>query len=95
MNNNKENSTSEKTTTIRIEKDKLIDSLIPVVLRQTDYDEGKAKEKLQEHNFNLKSLLYEYMGINLEKKEKVCVTSNQERYRVIRNTFDQANKKFW
>ena len=77
---------------LRISKENLLKSLIPTVLRQTDYTEEQATEKLESHNFDLKALLYEYMGIPLKKDEKPCATSNQERYRLIRNTMDISNK---
>ena len=86
---------SNNLNTVRISKDELLKSLVPVILRQTDYDEEKAKEKLIEHNFNLKELLYEYMGVNSTKIQKSCTTSNQERYRLTRNSLDDANKKLW
>ncbi len=79
--------------TFRINKETLLKNLVPVVLRQTDYTEEQAKEKLEEHTFDLKKVLYDWMGVDIEKKESQCTTGSQERYRVIRQTMDEAGKK--
>ena len=76
---------------IRIKKEQLVKTLIPVVMRQTDYTEEMAEAKLEEHNFDLKKVLYEWMGVPIKKDDKPCETSNQERYRLIRNTLDGKN----
>ena len=80
--------------TLRINKETLLKNLVPVVLRQTDYTEEQAKEKLEEHSFDLKKVLYEWMGVDIEKEEVQRLTGSQERYRVIRKTMDDAGKKF-
>jgi len=79
--------------TLRIDKEILLKNLVPVVLRQTDYSEEEAKNKLIEHMFDLKKVLYEWMGVDMKKPEEKCNTGSQERYRVIRQTLDEANKK--
>ena len=78
---------------LRIDKEVLLKNLVPVVLRQTDYSEEQAKKKLEEHMFDLKKVLYEWMGVDIEKKEEQCSKGSQERYRVIRQTLDKAGKK--
>ena len=80
--------------TLRINKETLLKNLVPVVLRQTDYTEEQAKEKLEEHMFDLKKVLYEWMGVDINKEEVKRSTGSQERYRVIRKTMDDAGKKF-
>ena len=80
--------------TLRINKETLLKNLVPVVLRQTDYTEEQAKEKLEEHSFDLKKVLYEWMGVDIQKEEVKRSTGSQERYRVIRKTMDDAGKKF-
>lgn len=86
----KESKPAEDTATqrIRIKKEHLIKTLIPVILRQTDYTEEIARNKLEEHNYDLKQILYEWMDIPLKKDDVICETSNQERYRLIRNVLD-------
>ena len=85
---------NQPTQTLRIPKETLLNNLIPVVLRQTDYTEEQAQNKLEEHNFDLKKVLYEWMGVDIKKEEVKCSTGSQERYRVIRQTMDEAGKKF-
>jgi len=82
------NSKSNTNSIVSIEKPELLKSLVPIILRQTDYTEEVAAAKLEQHNFNLKAVLYEWIGCPLIKKEIVCKTSNQERYRLIRQTMD-------
>ena len=92
--NNEKQVDNQPTQTLRITKEILLNKLVPVVLRQTDYTEDDAKKKLEEHNFDLKKVLYEWMGVEIKKEEVQCSTGSQERYRVIRHTMDDAGKKF-
>ena len=61
MNNSEENNTITQSDTtqqtLRINKETLLKNLVPVVLRQTDYTEDQASDKLQEHNYDLKKVL--------------------------------------
>ena len=91
---NKEVAQENVQQTLRINKETLLKNLVPVVLRQTDYTEEQAKEKLEEHMFDLKKVLYEWMGVDIKKEEVKRSTGSQERYRVIRKTMDDAGKKF-
>ena len=77
---------------LRISKEQLLNTLVPMVMRQTDYSADTAEAKLTEHNFDLKKVLYEWMDVPIEKKEQVCETSNQERYRLMRQTMDGNTK---
>ena len=77
---------------LRISKEQLLHTLVPMVMRQTDYSADTAEAKLIEHKFDLKKVLYEWMGVPIEKKEQVCETSNQERYRLMRQTMDGNTK---
>ncbi len=98
MNNSEENKTITQSDTtqqtLRINEETLLKNLVPVVLRQTDYTEDQAGDKLQEHNYDLKKVLYEWMGVEIKKEDVSCLTGSQERYRVIRQTMDEAGKKF-
>ena len=40
------------------------EELVQVVMRQTDYDETKAREKLQEHKYDVAQTIREYMNPN-------------------------------
>tara|TARA_Y100001970_G_C13817966_1_gene643373 strand:+ start:201 stop:413 length:213 start_codon:yes stop_codon:yes gene_type:complete len=63
---------------------------ISMIKRQTDYDEEKIKQKLQEHDNNVEKIIMEYHGIDLEKKEKdkfSNMTNNQKIFKSIRDFF--------
>ena len=98
MNNSEENKNITQSDgsqqMLRINKETLLQKLVPVVLRQTDYTEEEASSKLEEHKYDLKKVLYEWMGVEIKKEELSCSTGSQERYRVIRQTMDEAGKKF-
>ena len=86
----KKSNGEEALQVIRIKKEQLIKTLVPVIMRQTNYTEEQAKEKIEEHNYELKKILYEWMNIPIKKQELTCNTSNQERYRLIRKTLDNT-----
>jgi hypothetical protein len=73
--------------------EKLKPQVLALVLRQTDYTEEEAKVQLEKYNYNYLELLKDYMGID-KKKENVCATTNQERYRLIREAMDEKEEKY-
>ena len=78
-----------------MQKEELIDvtELINVIKRQTDYDDKKAQDKLVEFDLNVENVVRDYMGLLNIKKETKIKSSNQERYRMIRETMDAIDKK--
>ncbi len=67
-----------------------IQNKISIIKRQTDYDEEKIKQKLQEYDNNIEKIIMEYHGIDLEKKEKdkfSNMTNNQKIFKSIRDFF--------
>jgi len=66
---------------------------VELVVRQTDYNQEKAKSELERYDYNYLNLLKDYMGVK-DKTENVCVTSNQERYRLIRETMDNVEENY-
>ena len=71
-----------------------IDGKIQIILRQTDYAEDKAREKLQKFDFNEISVIKDYFGI-VEKKAPTQVKSvNQEIYKQLRTHLDGAMKDY-
>ena len=60
---------------------------VQIIIRQTDYDYDKSKSKLIEFNFDYESVIKDFMGI--KKKDSVCATSNQQRYKMIRTAMDK------
>ena len=63
---------------------------ISILMKQTTYTREECIEKLKINNNDLLKCLKEYNGI-VEKKDNECNTSNQERYRLIRNLMDNSN----
>ena len=76
-------------------KEELIDvtELIDVIKRQTDYDNKKAQDKLLEFDLNVENVVRDYMGVLNNKKDTKTKSSNQERYKMIRESMDSMNKK--
>ena len=90
---------NDKLHILVVDDDDRIRSLLKDYLTNNQYivstaeNAEQAKKKLEEHMFDLKKVLYEWMGVDIEKKEEQCSTGSQERYRVIRQTLDEAGKK--
>lgn len=71
-----------------------IEGKIQIVMRQTDYTEEKAREKLGEFKFDEMAVIRDYFGIN-EKKVKPKIESvNQEIYKQLRGHLDGAMKGY-
>jgi hypothetical protein len=68
------------------------DNYIGIIIRQTGYDKEYAEKKLVEHNMDYESVIKSYMGIKPKEEEK-CITSNQQRYKMIRKAIDGQIKK--
>ena len=79
------------------EKDAVADNMkehcVDLVVRQTNYTKEEAITELIKYKYNYLQLLKDYMGIK-PKKEKQAATSNQERYRLIRQTMDQVEENY-
>ena len=71
---------------ISIVETDLIDEKVQKVMRQTDYNEELAKNKLIEHNFDEIATIKSYLGI-LKKKEPIK-SINQEIYKQLRYKLD-------
>lgn len=74
----------------------LINEKLQLVLRQTDYTEEKAIEKLHKFDYNHILVIKDFLGIPLHKDNKIK-SVNQEIYRQIRyklnNSLNEYNKK--
>ena len=70
-------------TDISLVETDLIDEKVQKVMRQTDYSEEVAREKLYEHNFNEIATIKAYLGIT-EKKTLQVKSINQEIYKQLR-----------
>ena len=68
-------------------------SKIEIIMRQTDYDYSKSEEQLLKYNNNIEGVIKEYMGI-VPKEKKNTLTSNQQRYYMIRKAMDTQMKNY-
>jgi hypothetical protein len=72
-----------------------IDEKIQIIMRQTDYSEIIAKEKLIENNYDYLTVIKNYFGIpdkketNIDKKHL-----NQEIYKQIRFKLDKTMREY-
>jgi hypothetical protein len=64
-----------------------IDNKIQIILRQTDYTEEIAREKLKEYNYDHLLVIKSYFGIK-DKKPQVIESLNQEIYKQMRYKLD-------
>jgi ribosomal silencing factor RsfS len=75
------------------ETDQLNDK-IQIVIRQTDYTEEKAREKLREFNFDEIMVIRDYFGITEKKQQRQVKSLNQEIYKQLRGHMDVAMKSY-
>jgi hypothetical protein len=75
-----------------VETDK-IDGKIQVILRQTNYTEATAREKLQQFDYNEIAVIKDYFGIT-EKKTQPITSVNQAIYRQLRTHLDGAMSNY-
>jgi hypothetical protein len=71
-------------------------TLIDVIIRQTDYTEEKAIEKLTEHKNDVLAIVREYMGVVKPptRNETIKSSTNQQIFSEIRNLMDDAAKTY-
>ena len=67
--------------------------LCKLIMRQTDYDQNKAEEKLKEHNNDARKIIREYIG-GTQREKTTKSTINQEIYSQIRELMDTASKTY-
>jgi hypothetical protein len=70
-----------------------IQEKIQMILRQTDFSEEDAKNKLKEFNYDHIQVIKSYLGIT-EKKEPPIKTVNQEIYKQIRYRLDSNMREY-
>jgi hypothetical protein len=72
-----------------------IDEQIQIIMRQTDYSETIAKEKLIENNYDHLTVIKKYFGIP-DKKETYIDKKhlNQEIYKQIRFKLDKTMRDY-
>ena len=70
-----------------------LDSLVQILVRQTDYTHEEAEEKLKEFNFNHINVIKSFLGIK-DKPEKPIKSVNQEIYRQLRYKLDASMSEY-
>lgn len=72
-------------------------NLINVVMRQTDYDEKIAGEKLEEYNYEVMDVIRNFMNPDYSKKDNenfVVTNVHQQKFTEIRNMMDDASNRY-
>jgi hypothetical protein len=72
----------------------LLNDKIAIVLRQTDYSESMAREKLSKFNYNEMDVIRDYFGISVKKEQPKPKSLNQEIYKQLRGHLDSAMKDY-
>ena len=70
-----------------------IDEKVQIIMRQTDYTEEDAKEKLKEFNYDCIAVIKSYLGVT-DKKTQVVKSVNQEIYRQLRHRLDSNMRNY-
>ncbi len=70
-----------------------IEEKIQKILRQTDYTEEVAREKLKNHGYDEIAAIKSYLGIT-EKKAPVPKSVNQEIFRQLRHKLDANMREY-
>jgi hypothetical protein len=73
----------DKDSKIAFVSNEELEERIQLVMRQTDYTQEVAREKLTAHNYDAIKCIKAYMGIT-EKKTPTQVSLNQQIYRQLR-----------
>lgn len=71
----------------------VIQEKVEMILRQTNYTEEQAKNKLKEFNYDHIQVVKSYLGIT-EKKAPPVKTVNQEIYKQIRYKLDSTMREY-
>jgi hypothetical protein len=71
-----------------------IDGKIQIVMRQTDYNEDKAREKLGQFNFDELAVIRDYFGIPEKKVQEPVKSVNQAIYKQLRGHLDGAMRNY-
>ena len=66
-----------------------IKNKVDIVLRQTDYTDEKAREKLRQFNYDYVLVIKDFLGI-AEKKAPKIISVNQEIYKQLRYKLDAS-----
>ena len=70
-----------------------IDEKAQIIMRQTDYTEDVAKEKLKMFNYDHLAVIKSYLGV-VEKKVEPVKSVNQEIYKQLRHRLDSNMRNY-
>ena len=70
-----------------------IDENVQIIMRQTDYTEEVAKEKLKEFNYDHIAVIKSYLGVT-DKKAAPVKSVNQEIYKQLRHRLDSNMRNY-
>lgn len=70
-----------------------IDENVQIIMRQTDYTEEIAKEKLKEFNYDHIAVIKSYLGVT-DKKAAPVKSVNQEIYKQLRHRLDSNMRNY-
>lgn len=71
-----------------------INNQIQVILRQTNYSEEEAREKLKKHNYDHLKVIKSYLGLTEKKAPMEKKSLNQEIYRQLRHKLDSNMRDY-
>jgi hypothetical protein len=71
-----------------------IDGKIQIIMRQTDYNEDKAREKLGQFKFDELAVIRDYFGITEKKVQEPVKSVNQAIYKQLRGHLDGAMRNY-
>jgi hypothetical protein len=72
----------------------LLTNNIPIILRQTNYSEEEAREKLFEHNNDYVAVIKAYLGVKKDTSKSEIKSVNQEIYKQMRFKLDSAMRDY-
>jgi hypothetical protein len=70
-----------------------LDTKIQIILRQTNYTETEAEEKLMKYNNDPLLVIKDFLGIK-ERNENKVYSVNQEIYRQLRHKLDSSMMEY-
>jgi len=88
---NEKNSENKQLTPVKELTEERIEELVQMIIRQTDYTDTEANEKLEECEYDHIKVIKKYLGIP-EKKEPKIKSVNQEIYRQLRTKLNASTK---
>ena len=74
--------------------DNELNEKIQIILRQTNYTECEAREKLVEYNLDYLAVIKSYFGITEKKTQTVSSSLNQEIYKQLRYKMDGVMRTY-